>query len=201
MAYRLRVGESVPDGIRRVISEQIERSLGELADADLGPADAIHQVRKRCKKIRAALRLVRGALGNAYSTENAWYRDVARGISDLRDAEAMIETCDALAKRFVDQVDGGVLRPIRGMLEARKKTLMGDTNRVDSLLHDFESAMAAGHERAASLVLEGDGCEVVLAGMRNTYARARAAMGAAYDNSTPETFHEWRKYVARIDLE
>jgi CHAD domain-containing protein len=99
MPYRLRTGESVQCGIRRVLSEQIERSLGEIADMKRDRADTIHQVRKRCKKIRAALQLVRGALGDAYSKEYAWYRDASRRIADVRDAEAMIETCDCVTPR------------------------------------------------------------------------------------------------------
>lgn len=194
MPYRLRTGESVQDGIRRVLSEQIERSLGELADTNLNGADTIHQVRKRCKKIRAALQLVRGALGNTYSKENAWYRDAARGISDVRDTEAMIETCGALAKRFIDQVDI-VIQPILSALETRKNMLMEDTNRIDKLLQDFESAMVAGHKRVASLSIDGDSYGTALAGMCEMYSRARTAMDAAYDNPTPETFHEWRKRV------
>lgn len=71
MPYRLNPGESVQDGIRRVIGEQAERSLDELTDAHLDQAETIHQMRKRCKKIRAALRLVRNALGKAYAVENA----------------------------------------------------------------------------------------------------------------------------------
>lgn len=47
----------------------------------------------------------------------------------------------------------------------------------------------------ASLNIEGDGYGTALAGMRKTYARARAAMGAASDSPTPEAFHEWRKRV------
>ncbi len=195
MPYRLKTGESVQDGIRRVLSEQIERALGELADTNLGRADTIHQVRKRCKKIRAALRLVRPALGKAYSKENAWYRDAARRIANVRDTEAMLETCDALGEHFAGQMDQEILRPIRLRLETRKRTQMDDTDRIDTLLQDFESAMVTGRKRAASLSIKGDGEEAALAGMRGTYARARDAMEAAYDNPAPETFHEWRKRV------
>lgn len=193
MPYRLRTGESVQDGIRRVLSEQIKQSLGELADTNLNRADAIHQVRKRSKKIRAALLLVRGALGNTYSKENAWYRDATRSISDVRDTEAMIETCDVLAKLFTKHV--GIIQSIRSLLETRKDTLMEDTDRINKLLQDFESAMVAGHKRVATLNIEGDGYGAVLAGMCKTYSRARTAMDAAYDNPTAETFHEWRKRV------
>jgi CHAD domain-containing protein len=195
MAYRLKIGEPVQDGIRRIIIEQIERALGELNDKNLDRADTVHQVRKRCKKIRAALRLVREALGKTYSRENARYRDAARRISKLRDAEAVIETCDALASRFSGRADEGGVRIVRARLAARKKTLVKDTARIDSLLKDFESAMIAGRESAASLAIEGKRYEPVLAGMQKTYARARRAMKGAYDHPAPGSFHEWRKRV------
>lgn len=195
MPYRLRAGESVQDGIRRVLSEQIEQSLGELADTNLNRAEVIHQVRKRCKKIRATLQLVRDALGNSYSKENAWYRDATRSISDVRDTEAMIETCDALAKRFTNHVDIEIIQSIRSPLERRKNMLMEDTDRINKLLQDFESAMVAGHKRVATLSIEGDGYGTLLAGMCKTYSRARTSMDAAYENPIAETFHEWRKRV------
>ena len=195
MPYRLRIGESVQDGIRRVLSEQIERSLEEFADPNLDQAYKVHQVRMRCKKIRAALRLVRGALGNTYSKENAWYRDAARRISDVRNTEAMIETYDALAKHFVDHADKRSMQHIRRRLETRKNALIEDTDRIDKLLQNFESTMVAGKKRVASLSIEVDGYGVALDGMCKTYSRARTAMDAACDNPTPETFHEWRKWV------
>jgi CHAD domain len=195
MAYRLEVGESVEDGIRRVIAGQVKGALRDLANAERDRADTIHRVRKRCKKIRAVLRLVRNGLGEAYATENAWYRDAARTLSGLRDAEAMIETCDALASRSAGHADVRAIRPIRAELEARRHALMADTDRVDALLRDFASAMIEGRGRLRSLDVEGDGHEVVLAGMRRTYARASRAMDAAYDDPVPETFHAWRKRV------
>lgn len=166
----MKAGESVQNGIRRAISEQIEKALDEITDRDLDRAETIHQVRKRCKKIRGSLRLVRGALGNRYSEENAWYRDTARHVSDLRDAQAMIETCDKLSGRFVDSVDEGVLRPTREVLEERKNALMGDTDHVDDLLQDLRSAMLAGQKRVASLVLAGDGCRAAILNHPESFA-------------------------------
>ncbi|MGM0633514.1 MAG: CHAD domain-containing protein [Pseudomonadota bacterium] len=195
MPYRLNPAESVQDGIRRVIGEQAARALDELSDTHLDQAETIHKVRKRCKKIRAALRLVRSALGKVYAVENASYRDAARGISGVRDTEAMIETCDALAERFADQVDGEAIRHVRGRLETRKEELTQDRGRIDTLLRDVESTMRAGQKRAETLRIAGDGYRPALAGMRRTYARARKAMDTAYEDRTPENFHEWRKRV------
>lgn len=194
MAYKLATGETLPDGIRRILSEQLERSLVELADAKLGQAAKIHQLRKRCKKIRGALRLVRGAL-KTYSMENAWYRDAARSISDVRDAQVMLETCDELAQRFGDQVDAGTMHSIRQRLETRRDELTADPGRIDDRLCLFETAMVAGLQRVDSLDIEPVGHGPALEGMCKTYARARLAMKAACDSPVPEAFHRWRKPV------
>jgi len=195
MPYRLRAGESVQSGVRRVINEQIDRALDELADPDLDRGETIHQVRKRCKKIRGALRLVRSGLGHAYAMENAWYRDAARRLSALRDAQAMIETGEALARHFAGQVDGDTIQAIQRHLVACRDALMNDRAQVAGLLEDFQSAMEAGRNRVPSLTIRGDGHAAALAGMRKTYGRARAAMDAADDQPWAGTFHEWRKRV------
>ncbi len=196
MPYRLKTAETIDDGIRRVIGEQIERALNELDDNHLSQAETIHQVRKRCKKIRGALRLVRPGLAKkVYTRENRWYRDAARKISDVRDARAMLETFDALRARYAGEADKRTIQPIRSQLQQRERALTNNTDRIDVLLHEFRSAMLEGRKRLAGLSLEGDGFEAVLAGMRKTYARARSTMGDAFDKGTPEAFHEWRKRV------
>lgn len=194
MPYRFKTGESLQHGVRRVVSGQIDRALAELADTTLDRSDTIHQVRKRCKKIRAALRLVRSGLAS-YPEENAWYRDAARRISDVRDAEAMIETCDALSRRCAGQVDATTMQALRDRLEGRRNALFEDTERIDGRLREFEASMVAGRERAESLEIHDEGYATALAGMSKTYARAREAMDAVLQNPTPENVHQWRKRV------
>lgn len=193
MPYRLLTDESVEEGIRRVITEQIERALEQLNDSKLSRHETVHQARKHCKKIRGALRLVRPALGKAYAVENAWYRNAARKISDLRDTQAMIESYDELVERFGNQVDGRVIRPIRDELERRRQATAVDADRADALLQEFGEALAEGRGRVVKLAVDGEGCRAVLAGMRKTYARARDAVDAIDEAPTREAFHEWRK--------
>ena len=51
------------------------------------------------KKLRSALKLVRPVLGEkAYRRENERFRDVARELSDVRDAQVRAETVEALAR-------------------------------------------------------------------------------------------------------
>ena len=196
MAYRLEHGEPVGPGIRRIVAEQVDRALGEVADEKIERAEVIHRVRKRCKKIRAALRLVRDGLGDAYARENGRYRDAARGISGARDEEAMIETCDALVRRFAGRKEEAVIQRVCLQLRERRDAFMAQGERIDALLHAFYAALQAGRELAADLSVHGHGHDVVVSGLRRTYARARRAMQAAERDPKPANFHAWRKYVA-----
>jgi hypothetical protein len=124
--YRLRLGEDPQDGILRIVSEQVAKALDEIGDNDLDDHEKLQQVRKRCKKIRAVLRLVRPAVGSVYSEENRWYRDQARGSSRVRDAQTLIGTFDSLREHYFHQSSWTRFEPIREALQQRRKTVAQD---------------------------------------------------------------------------
>jgi hypothetical protein len=62
MSYRLHFNETLAEGFPRIASEQIDRAVTELTAEDAVAADVVHQVRKRCKKIRGLLRRFEGRL-------------------------------------------------------------------------------------------------------------------------------------------
>jgi hypothetical protein len=97
VAYRFKLGEPVPEGIKRIVREEIEAAVRHLSGQGKPDRDeAIHEARKNVKKIRGVLRLMRPELGEIYRLENTHFRDIGRQLSQFRDAGAMIETFDAL---------------------------------------------------------------------------------------------------------
>ena len=135
MAYRLRRSETVADGVRRVIREEIESAaagLRELSD----PVKAVHEARKSVKKVRALLRLVSPKLREPYGPANLMLRDASRRISALRDADVMIETLDALIQRFPDVN----LDELRLKLVAARKRAPKQTARI--VANEMERAVA-----------------------------------------------------------
>ena len=65
----------------------------------------------RCKRIRAALRLAKPLIGEkAFRTENRWWRDQARLLSDLRDAGARLEALDTLRPFLVTRIGTAMTR-------------------------------------------------------------------------------------------
>lgn len=196
MAYRLLAEESVEEGIKRIVREQIDKAIGEIHDQELDRHQTVHQVRKRCKKIRGALRLVRPEFEETYQFENAWFRDAARKLSPLRDAEAMIETYDQLMERFSDQLETSAFASIRETLILRRQQIADEQLDLDKRLADFLTDMQEARERLDTWTIPAAGFQAISAGLQKTYRRGRKAMLKAYGGqSTPEQFHEWRKRV------
>ena len=58
--------------------------------------EVVHEVRKRCKEVRAAARLVRTSLGPEYREFNSSVRDAAALLAPIRDAYATQGTFEQL---------------------------------------------------------------------------------------------------------
>ncbi|HSM66974.1 MAG TPA: CHAD domain-containing protein [Ilumatobacteraceae bacterium] len=202
MSYTLVTGEPVSEAVRRVAGEQLDDAIDDLSDAiSDDPTEAIHDARKRCKKVRGLVRAVRPALGDdVYRVANDTARDAARELSDLRDATALTET-------------------FRIVVEASDLDLSGDDDTavaartVDHLLTERHlaaaSELAADHprvERARDLLLatraesggwdlDDQGWDALAGGIEKTYERGRSAFRTSAEAPTADNFHEWRKRV------
>jgi CHAD domain-containing protein len=188
MSYRLKKSESLPHGIKRVATEQIESAIEHLAHGK-DRVEAIHEARKSVKRIRGALRLVQSELGATYHLENARLRDVGRGISSIRDAAAMIEVFDWLVEKH-----GVNFAQIRHALE-KSKQQAEQSRDAAKVVSDAIAGLRAIGRRAEDWPLHADGFGAIAPGMANTYRRGRKALKQAQENGNPELFHGLRKRV------
>ncbi len=193
MAYRLKKSESVPNGIRRIVVEEIDSAAEQLAkpkDRD----EAVHEARKSLKKVRGVLRLVQPELGRVYQRENMQLGGIGRKLSELRDATAIIEVFDGLLDRYKGHLRKDALTSIRRGLEKSKR----DTEEAIDAGKTVQQAIAtlrSARKRVKDWPLQQDGFVAVAGGLKERYRRGRQAMSAARREQTPESFHEWRKRV------
>ncbi|MGD2073874.1 MAG: CHAD domain-containing protein [Gammaproteobacteria bacterium] len=192
MTYRLRKNRSVQTSLRKVAREQIDRAIGEIADPDLERHEVVHQVRKRCKKLRGLIRLVRPTFDD-YERENAFIRDTARELSYVRDAQSIIDCFDDLMSRFQDQIDRNAFEPIRDALAARRQTIAGDRVDLEERLEAALARLRELHQRTDGWQIHDTGFSAIEGGLLKTYGRGRKAMRNAYQDPSPASFHEWRK--------
>ncbi len=195
MSYQLGYNESVQKSIRRIGREQIDKAIGEIDDPGLGRHEAIHQVRKRCKRLRALVRLVRPALGQTYQRENACFRDVARDLAGIRDEQSMVEALERLLASRKDS-ERRSFDPVLNELRARRDLAAASTGQdPDGLLAEARKALTKTRKRIGRWQLDSSGFEAVDGGFSKTYKRGRKAARRAFRTGDASEFHEWRKRV------
>jgi CHAD domain-containing protein len=194
MSFRFEQNEDVGEGVKRIAREEVEKAIAHIDDEELGPHETVHEVRKRCKKIRGLIRLIRPAFEDTYKSENKRFRDAARTLSEIRDATTFIESLDALARRFPDDASQEDVLPLRARLIERRERL-ASYRVVGEHLEQFRFSMKDAESRIGDWSLDGGPVSALGSGFKRTYRRARKAMRAARAEPTTEAFHEWRKRV------
>ena len=195
MEYTLQPEELVSDGIKRIVDGKVEQAIKHI-DGDDDRHEVVHEVRKRCKEVRAVVRLVRPVLPT-YERENEHYRDAAGRISAVRDAHAAIETFDDHLEPAVEARDGldeATLAEVRGTLVDRRDTMAAEQN-LEGRLSEVRTELREGRERVSDLPIATEGYDAVAGGLRKSYKRARNRMHEAYEDPEFERFHEWRKRI------
>ncbi|MEZ4514849.1 MAG: CHAD domain-containing protein [Chloroflexota bacterium] len=193
--YQLEQNESSADGVQRVIDEQIVESIALLSDSSSDRDVAIHETRKKIKRIRAALRLVRGALGEPFfQQENGRFRDIGRQLAPLRDSFVLLETLDGVWTEREAAVDQAGYAQVREQLmvryEAVRQQFLGDDGLVKTAVSALQTA------QTIPLPIQKTGFAPLAHGLRHTYRLGRRRMAQAWaDPGSAEAFHEWRKAV------
>ncbi len=193
MPYRLKAGQSVPDNIRRIVTEEIDSAVQQLRSRDTKKRDeAIHEARKSIKKIRGVLKLMRPELGRTYRTENEALRSIGAKLSELRDAGAMIEMLDSLVQKYSGKLKHSSLHSIRQGLEQSKRE-KERALQVSKVMRDAAGRLLTLRKRVSQWPLGSDGFEALAGGLKASYRRGRKAMAAAKKKDKPRLYHEWRK--------
>lgn len=190
--YHWKAGESIPAGLGRIVSEQLQCAIWHLSGNAASTDEAVHESRKALKRSRSAMRLVQSVLGSEYQKENAALRDAGRKLSPVRDAQAVIEMFDELNGKYREELGDRSLASVRDGLVARKQELSRQFQRK----HVRSAVLKSLRESAARVEqwdLEAVDFPALSRGFARTMRRNRGACRDACSDSTPEAFHEWRK--------
>ena len=189
MSYRLRRSEEVAESVERIAREQLAGAIRGLPHAtSLG---AVHDVRKRLKKLRAVLRLVRSGLEDkAFERENEAFRHIGQGLAALRDSDVLVQAVGNLSQVAGDDVTiSRILAAARsGRREARRNFL---ANR--SAATELHRAAVAARGRIGDWAKPAHADRAIVEGLRRSYARARKTFARAQRTRDSELWHEWRK--------
>ncbi|HLW34784.1 MAG TPA: CHAD domain-containing protein [Chthoniobacterales bacterium] len=196
MSYRLKKGETLGAGLRRICRKEIEGAVAVASGEQKTGGAPVHEMRKHLKKARAALRLVKKEIGTGlFRDQDHCLRDVGRLTSEIRDAEVRLQT----------------VRDLQGISERRHRR--GAYPKLETMLvMEFENFMAAFAEwqtqaipmleRARKNVdcwpLDHFDCKQLRRAVQRSYKNARKALACAQSSPSSENFHALRTRAKRL---
>lgn len=199
MAYVLDPATPLSRDLRRVARDRLDdgiETLDRLRDgAGADTEAAVHDVRKRCKEVRALARMVRGPLGDEFEQFNATVRDAADVLAPIRDAQALLATLDDL--RAVGPKDAPDLERVRTIQAAAAEQASHDIHSGDVRIEHARELLVDARESVERWQLP-DGFEAIGPGLARSYRRGRRSLREAMDRPTDEQVHEWRKSVKNL---
>lgn len=193
MAFRFKKKESATESVQRLEADRIGRALEALSGSNR--LEAVHEVRKEIKRVRAILRLVRDRIGaKAYRRQNRCLRDAAGRLGGARDAHVTLQALETLLDRYGEQVAPRSFAHVRSALRDHCREV------CDRLIRDKASAavgrsLQAAAARARKTSVHAKGWPAVARGLRRSYRSGREAFRVTRADPAPEKLHEWRKRV------
>ncbi|GLS31662.1 CHAD domain-containing protein [Mesorhizobium albiziae] len=198
MTYRIDPKLSLTGEIRRIAGVRIGKAVESLEASRTEPEKGLHNARKRFKELRALFALIRSGDRGFCRKENRRYRDIARTIAGPREATALIETLDRLAKEFPESCAGGELDNVRDALVARRERIAHDRADLGPVIDAAIASCGEGRMALHGVVLPDDpqlAADVLAEGSGRTLRHAARSLAAAAKRGKPEDFHNLRKAV------
>jgi CHAD domain-containing protein len=196
MAYRLGANESLSDGFARISGDLLDEAIVELSEnIRIDPVDAVHEARKAIKKERALLRLMRGAVPKHHRRrEDKALRDAGRQLSEVRDAEVMLETFEALDERYSQHLPRHTFEQLRIHFERGpdwQHSKLARRSAAEGAVDDLTDVRV----RMGDWKIRIEGWPALEPGIEQVYRAGRLAWRSADTDRTLETWHTWRKRV------
>jgi CHAD domain-containing protein len=196
MAFRLKLREPLPEGLKRVFSEQIDSALRMCEKPARQRGVTVHEVRKHLKKLRAAMRLAVGEVGkNCHACEDRCVRKIGRLVSDLRDSQVRLQT-------FVELRDQTAKKPEQQLFPRTEELLLLERESFSAAFAGWQTQAIPQLERVKARLmdwpLEGLTWKQICGAVAKIYKRGQRGLAKTIADPVPENFHEWRKRVKDI---
>ena len=196
--YRFNAGESISNGVKRIVVVQIRDALSHLETRGAAIDGAIHDARVCIKKVRAVLRLVRGDLRkDTFEADNIRFRDAGRRLSAVRDSVAILEAFDNVTNDTAG-IKGEEFEALRAKLIRAEKATIAEK---ESALSEVSAVLQEELVRIADWRIHKKGFSAVGPGLRRVYRLGRHSFNTAREHPTTENLHELRKRVKDLSYQ
>ncbi len=195
MSYELRLGEGLGDGVGRVCRGQIALAMEASHSERSEQNSPVHRTRKHLKKARAALRLLDGAVDHDdFERARKRLRNVARLLSDIRDAEVRFHTVQQLG-HLLQIEDDDVLHDAEAFLGLELDSFLAA---FSDWKEEAENALTKVCRQMTDWQVASLNCKQVRRTVQKAYKEGRKVLRAATEIPTAESFHDLRKRAKEL---
>jgi CHAD domain-containing protein len=195
VSFQLKGDKPISTEIRRIVVKQLELATSELKSiGDPESIEAIHEARRRVKKIRAVIRLVRPVLSRTCRAADKRLRNVNRMLAPVADGHEIVETLNHLGQKYGSGLGKHTLALIRsGLIDREERT--NRQVKADRVLQTAAGALRAECKTVSKWQLKRDGFGAIGPGLEESFRRAQRAMTLASAQPTAAHYHSWRRHV------
>lgn len=192
MSYSINVKKNVEKQSQKVALSQLKKSIEEIEDNSLCMDKKIHQLRKRCKKMRGFLRIIRPQLqiSGIYDAQNQYFKEIAKQFSAIRDQKMLKETFKKIVFKY--SLDERRYVQILQSIEAMK---VQDAISVQNHFALYRAEFEENRKNIQQYRLKEKGSKALDKGIKKGYKKASKLKKKAYKTQSDKDFHQWRKWV------
>jgi hypothetical protein len=191
MSYRLKSGELPSDGLKRIFRQEIEAAVHLCRHPATERGLTVHEVRKHLKKLRAAIRLAAGEVGQRrHRREDRGLRQVGRLVSDLRDAQVRLQTLVQLRDIAIRRTGKNPFPRIEDLLSIERDSFSAAFAGWQA--HAIPMLESVG-ERLGRWPTETLGWKQICDAVAKTYRSGQRRLARTIKDPEPECFHRWRQ--------
>jgi len=196
MSYRIRPSEHFTAEFKAVGTGQLTLAIAALTHRPEGLAVAIHDARKKFKRLRSLYRLAAADIPAFRRSENTRIRDMARTLSTSRDATALVEVSRYLLDHAENNEERAALKRIGKVLAARRDAQAAEENPLEDTVAAAIATCGNALEALSRITFQDGGkkgAKRIAKGWRKALEKAAAARKACANRTDAHLFHELRK--------
>lgn len=183
-----------------LVAEDATALTSALALAPVDPR-GVHEARKAVRRLRSVLALARDRLGDEARTLDRDLRDLARGLSSLRDAHVVHATAAAIA-RDSDAPDDAILwGRIVQALSLRHDALLAIALEQDPGFVQRQTLAHRHADQLRALPWRRVHASDLRHGLRRSMRRQQRARQRALASDQPDDLHDWRRRLRRMRMQ
>jgi hypothetical protein len=186
-------------GLRVYATAELDSALEHLAWRGGRVHEGVHLARKALRRTRATLALGVAALGAPSQWIDKRLRRLNRGLSLLRDAQALVETLDRLVRTdYGDAAITHLLQSARREAAARRIEVAKRILGADPALGERRSALRVLRAALAALPWEALTAEQIETVREHSQRRLHDARLRALKSGDDDDWHRWRRRARRV---